>query len=484
VDRPSVPAWFAEVVIIVQHLAANGSLDAFAHQVRLVRGRFGSYEPIDFLALLIGYAISGERTLFDFFERVEPFEAAFMALFGRVDLPHRATLSRFLASVDQPCLEVFRRLFEQNSFAEGWTNDSIGGIWDRQGHRYIVFDVDATRQAARQRALPSDPTLPPPRRRLDAVCAPGYTGRKRGEVVRTRTVALQMHTRQWIGTYAGKGNGDYRSELASALQAITTYLKHFALTPEVALVRLDGQYGDVVAIAQLIEAGVYLITRARGYRVLENPQILCVLAHPPTASVTRVNSDEVVELFDGGWLQLDGELPQTRIIVARHQAPALGKRISVGKRVGEYVYELFITTLPIDGFLVEEVLDLYHGRGAFEAVLTDEDIEEDPDRWCSYTECGQELWQVVCQWVWNLRLTLGKRMQVSEVREIEWAPAKEAPPLFVAVENAPQEYGPWQWARQFGAATGRFGAETFSLQENGGLRCPAGANLWLSEVRA
>ena len=240
----------------------------------------------------------------------------------------------------------------------------------------------------------------------------------------------------------------------------------------------------MVAIAQLIETGVYLITRARGYRVLENPQILCVLAHPPTASVTRVNSDEVVELFDGGWLQLDGELPQTRIIVARHQAPALGKRISVGKRVGEYVYELFITTLPIDGFLVEDVLDLYHGRGAFEAVLTDEDIEEDPDRWCSYTECGQELWQVVCQWVWNLRLTLGKRMQVSEVREIEWAPAKEAPPLFVAVENAPQEYGPWQWARQFGAATGRFGAETFSLQENGGLRCPAGANLWLSEVRA
>ncbi len=47
-----------------------------------------------------------------------------------------------------------------------------------------------------------------------------------------------------------KGNGDYRSELASALQAVTAYLKLFALTPEVALVRLDGQYGDVVAIAQ------------------------------------------------------------------------------------------------------------------------------------------------------------------------------------------------------------------------------------------
>jgi hypothetical protein len=73
-----VPAWFAEVVIIAQHLATTGLLDAFAQQVHLVRGRFGSYEPIDFLALLIGYAISGERTLAAFFERVEPFETAKM----------------------------------------------------------------------------------------------------------------------------------------------------------------------------------------------------------------------------------------------------------------------------------------------------------------------------------------------------------------------------------------------------------------------
>ena len=235
-DRPSVPAWFAEVVIIVQHLATKGLLDAFAHQVRLVRGRFGTYEPIDFLALLVGYAISGERTLSDFFERVAPFEAAFMALFGRRRLPHRSSLSRFLAAVDRPCLEAFRMLFQKHGFADGWTSETIGGLWDRQGRRYIVFDVDATRQAARQRALPCDPALPAARRRLDAVCAPGYRGRKRGEVVRTRTTALQMHTRQWVGTYAGRGNGDYREELASALQAITTYVKHFALPPEVARV--------------------------------------------------------------------------------------------------------------------------------------------------------------------------------------------------------------------------------------------------------
>ncbi len=71
-------------------------------------------------------------------------------------------------------------------------------------------------------------------------------------MVRTRTIALQMHTRQWVGTYGGKGNGDYRGELASALRAITTYLTQFALPAEMALVRLDGQYGDAVVMAQII----------------------------------------------------------------------------------------------------------------------------------------------------------------------------------------------------------------------------------------
>ncbi|OLD84224.1 MAG: hypothetical protein AUF64_02490 [Chloroflexi bacterium 13_1_20CM_54_36] len=97
---------------------------------------------------------------------------------------------------------------------------------------------------------------------------------------------------------------------------------------------------------------------------MEHPQIQRVLAHPPTASVTRMNSGERVELFDGGWLEPSRGLPHVRVIVVRHPAPPPGKNIAVGKRVGEWVYELFLTILPTDGFLVEDVLDLYHGRGA------------------------------------------------------------------------------------------------------------------------
>ena len=116
---------------------------------------------------------------------------------------------------------------------------------------------------------------------------------------------------------------------------------------------------------------MHLITRARGYRVLEHPQIQQVLAHPPAACVTQVSTNEAVEVFDGGWLSLNEAMPPVRVIVARHRAPESGKKVSVGKCIGEWVYEVFITTLPTDGFLVEDVLNLYHGRGAFEVVLAD-----------------------------------------------------------------------------------------------------------------
>lgn len=94
----------------------------------------------------------------------------------------------------------------------------LGSALMGEGTEFLVFDVDGTRQAARQRALPSTPDLPPAQRRLDEVCAPGYTGRKRGETVRTRTTVLQAHTHQWVGTFSGAtgaGNGDYRGELRS-----------------------------------------------------------------------------------------------------------------------------------------------------------------------------------------------------------------------------------------------------------------------------
>jgi hypothetical protein len=143
-----------------------------------------------------------------------------------------------------------------------------------------------------------------------------------------------------------------------------------------------------------MRTGAHLTTRGKAYQLLERPAIQQVLAHPPTASAVRKNTGEVVELFEGGWLVLAEELPSVRVIVTRYLASSPDSPVKVGKRVGEWIYELFVTTLDAESFLVEDVVDLYHGRGAFETVFAEEDLEDDPDRWCSYTECGQELWQI------------------------------------------------------------------------------------------
>ncbi|WP_220206481.1 hypothetical protein [Reticulibacter mediterranei] len=62
-SQPSTPCWLGEVVLLVQHLRQQGVLSALSQQVRFARRCFGHYEVIDFVAVLFGYAISGERTL-------------------------------------------------------------------------------------------------------------------------------------------------------------------------------------------------------------------------------------------------------------------------------------------------------------------------------------------------------------------------------------------------------------------------------------
>jgi hypothetical protein len=52
----------------------------------------------------------GERTLEAFYERLQPFANAFMALFERDRLPHRSTLSGFLAALNQTAVESLRTL--------------------------------------------------------------------------------------------------------------------------------------------------------------------------------------------------------------------------------------------------------------------------------------------------------------------------------------------------------------------------------------
>jgi hypothetical protein len=360
-SMPSTPSWFGEVTVIVSHLDHQGVLAEISEQVRFARRHFGHYEVIDFLAVLFGYAISGERTLEAFYERLQPWASAFMALFGRDRLPARSTLSRFLAALDRVAVENLRTLFLKDLLARPLgQEEQPGGLFDRQGNRYLVFDVDGTRAAARQRALPKTTDRPAPQRRLRPLCAPGYTGRKRGEIVRSRTTVLQAHTHQFLGTFGNPGNGEYRAELRRAVTAIQSYRETHHHPEERVLLRLDGQYGTGAVLADL--AGLAYVMRGKDYQILKRAEVQTRLKLPPDQHLTHPESGVVRALYDCPGLTLDPALSPCRVVIATHPAQETKSRVGV-TRAG-VVYELFLTALPQSAFTASDVVALYLHRGA------------------------------------------------------------------------------------------------------------------------
>jgi hypothetical protein len=480
----ATPSWLGEVALVASHLRKQGILNKLCERVRFARRRFGHYDVIDFLAMLFGYAISGERTLQDFYEVVHPFAPAFMALFGRTRLPAASTLSRFLAALPAEPVEALRTLFVEDLLARRLsTEEQATGLWDRQGNRWLVFDVDGTREAARQRALPQTPDRPAPQRRLRPLCAPGYTGRKRGEVVHTRTTVLQMHTHQWVASFGNPGNGQYREELRRAKAAIQAYVKAHSFPGERTLLRLDGQYGSGAVISDV--ADFAYVTRGKDYGFLDRAAIQARLHLPADQHLRSAESGICRALYDYPDQRLDESGPLLRVIVATHPAPTKPKKKrQVGLIRDGVVYELFWTNLPQSAFTASDVVSLYLHRGSFETALEDEDEELDPDRWCSHSAWGQEAWQIVAQWTWNLRLELGHQLAPEPVRTTEFAPA-----LPVQNEHAPMPpasppasgYAP-PAAATFWKAD-RFTGADFPLQPDGTLRCPAGSALLPHEHR-
>ena len=95
----STPSWFGEVVVLISYLRKHDVLNKISEHVRFARRRFGQYEMIDFLAVLFGYAISGERTLEEFYERLQPFAVPFMAGAGAGSIAFSFSTLAFFGSL-------------------------------------------------------------------------------------------------------------------------------------------------------------------------------------------------------------------------------------------------------------------------------------------------------------------------------------------------------------------------------------------------
>jgi len=209
---------------------------------------------------------------------------------------------------------------------------------------------------------------------------------------------------------------------------------------------------------------------------LDQESIQSRLHLPADQQFSRSESDLVRQLYDCPDVAVGPEGYCCRVVVATHPAPE--KKSRIGHTCKGVVYELFFTHLPQDAFTASDVVALYLHRGAFEPVLADEDDEQDPDRWCSHSPAGQEAWQIVSQWIWNVRLELGHQLEPTGVRTTEFA---RAVPEAKAQQPPSSGYGkpavaaPWK--------AGRFSGQDFALQPDGTVHCPAGQSLVAHEQR-
>jgi hypothetical protein len=181
---------------------------------------------------------------------------------------------------------------------------------------------------------------------------------------------------------------------------------------------LDGLYGTGAVIADL--AGLPFVMRGKDYTVVDHPVVQTRLHLPPDTHFSRPESDLVRQLYDCPDVPVGKEGCRCRVVIATHPAPS--KKSRIGQIRKGVAYELFFTRLPQEGFTASDVVALYLHRGAFEPVLSDEDEELDPDRWCSHSPAGQEAWQVISQWVWNLRLELGHALEPTPMRTTQFQP--------------------------------------------------------------
>ncbi len=291
-----------------------------------------------------------------------------------------------------------------------------------------------------------------------------------------------------MGTFGNPGNGRYREELHRAKEAIQAYREARSFSAERTVLRLDGQYGTGAVVSDL--ADFSYVTRGKDYKLLDRAAIQARLHLPADQHLESAESGICRSLYDcpGQRCSENGSL--VRLIVATHPAPTKKKKKrQVGLRRLGVVYELFLTNLPQNAFTACDVVSLYLHRGAFETTLEDEDIEQEPDRWCSHSVWGQEAWQIVAQWTWNLRLELGHQLAPEALRTTEFAPALSSrndhetpPPLTSSVATPPASgYAPPATATSW--KTDRFTGADFPHQPDGTLQCPAGNTLAPHEHR-
>ena len=418
-DTARIPDLLIEGAAWLVDLQQRGILTAVGDRV-LIR-RQGGYSGLDvWLALLLFLSTGPGQGIRGFWDVIRPHVVQLASLAGRRRLPSPASLSRALDSVEPDLLRE----------ASGWLLTGVAEVddllrhpamqtYDAQAQGWHVFDLDPTVTTLRHRALPVDDDLPEPRRRSDDTGAPGHAGRKRGDIQFRRITVQHAGSGVWVHGHLSPGNGEGVSDLERALDTVVLTCERLGHPCSGAMVRMDGEYGNVPWFTACRERGLPFITRLNRPKLYEDVEILDrlrsatwyrvpdSLAGPRRAAADlgflTVYAGQQTRRPDGGRY----EPIRIRVVASVFDKRGKAKR---GRTLDGRQVELFAVDLPADAWPAPDALAAYFGRNAEENRFAQEDRELGLDRIISYHLPGQELATLVGLSLWNLRLVRGFEM--------------------------------------------------------------------------
>ena len=406
---------------LVHALAASGVLGEVAR--RFFIARKPGYMAVDGLLFLLCYfsaplALGGLR---GFYEAHREWAPVLGALGGRKRLMSSGSLSRLLNAADATSLADAGRwwLLHASGALDVLRSPAVMSR-DARGSMWHVFDFDPSRQAFRQRALPDDPALPPADRDLQDLAAPGYAGRKRGETVCSEGMLQHHGSSLWLDATVQKGNGDPRSQLASALAAVVATCQALAFPQTRALVRTDGQFGNVPSFSAAVATGVGYLSRVSRPEILALPEVRSRLNAARWRRVPDSRAGPARYAADLGEIALppgdatrreDGSAYEpvvVRVVVSRYGRSSAAK--PVGTVIGDEVFECFGSVgLRPEEWPAATVVAAYYGRCSQENSFCQLDRELAAENVWAKSCGGQQLALLCLLFVWNARVVEGVR---------------------------------------------------------------------------
>jgi hypothetical protein len=404
-----LPAAYAEYGLFVETLRESGLMGSLRE--RTLNRRAGSYELIDLVLFLVCYFSSTTSTmsLVDFVGESAEYGPELAALGGRARWLTQSSLSRALAAVgeEQSCeltqllLGLTKRALKESPVC------AACGYRDGEGNAWRVLHWDTTADTVRHRALPEGPELPEGRRLSEELSAPGYAGRKRGEGVFARSIISDATSSLWLHMALNCGSGSVTEQMKHAVEDTLAFFGDDAESLSRTVVVCDGVSGGLPQTRAALTGGLHVLTRFSEYTVLESLKAQHRLESGKWHAVEDSLSGPRREALDLATRVIEGK--PVRIIVSRFRAHArsAARQRGAGITIGEWHYELFLSSLPSTGWAANDLVTLYYGRTAIENRFAAEDREFALSRVFSFSKPGQQLASAIAMTLWNFRVVAG-----------------------------------------------------------------------------